>query len=74
MYSTVYNTVYYTFDLDSIVYNPTKLRPIREQLWITAYVDGNETFPCECSQSGAIVQSCPELLAYLAEHYPEAFI
>ena len=74
MFSTTYNTIYYIFDTDSITYDPPTTRPMRPQLWITAYVNGDEHCPCECSYSGAIVQSCSELLAYLDEHYPELLV
>ena len=65
----------YIFDTSTISYGYLTARPTRAAILINAsstevWEDGE----FQCTYDSAIVQSCPPLLDYIHEHFPEYFI
>ena len=65
----------YSFDLSAIYYGSDHFRPTLHQLIIPAssnevWEDGEFT----CTYHSRLAQSCPQLLDYIHEHFPEYFI
>lgn len=75
MITHTYHARDYVFDTSTIHYGRLTHRATRPLILIHAssaevWEDGE----FQCTYDSAIVQSCPQLLTYIHEHYPEYFI